>query len=349
MSKARKALRLDEWPTRDRQAWDHACRPPGFLEPGGKAAGWAGATRTQVIKGYGKWLGYLAIRGWLDPAPSPAERVTPPRLEAYVRWMAHDGLASTTIASRITDLREALRSMDPDADDTVLRPLIRSLRAREYPTRNKHGRILPPDQILEAVLPYLDRLQSQPCDNNVIRASWHRNGLALALLACRPIRLKNLTGLTLGTNLVRSGGVRYCHFDAADTKERRPLSFPLPAVLDRHIETHLAVHRLRLLRGNTSDRLWISIRGRPASAQSIYEGICRLTTTLFGRPINPHLLRDCVASAIATRDPEHILIAARILGHASIQTTMRNYDQSRMIAAADVFHEALDDLKRSGN
>ena len=346
MTRARKALRLDEWPMRDRQAWDHACRPPGFLEPGGKATGWADATRTQVVKGYGKWLGYLAIRGWLEPALSPAERVTPVRLEAYVQWMEDAGLASTTIASRTTDLREAVRSMDPDADDTFLRRLIRSLRARENPTRNKHVRILPPDQILEAALSDLDRLQSQECDNDVIRASWHRNSLALALLACRPIRLNNLTALTIGTNLVRSSAGWHCHFDAADTKERRPLSFPLPAVLDPYMKTHLAEHRQRLLHGNTSDRLWISTRGRPASAQALYVGICRSTTKLFGRPINPHLLRDCVASAIATRDPEHVLVAARILGHASIQTTIRHYDQSRMIAAADLFHQALDDLKR---
>jgi integrase len=332
----------------DQQRWEHACRPPDFLEPGGKAGAWADATRSQVVKGYGKWLGYLAMRGWLDPALSPAERVTPARLEVYVQWMAGEGLASTTIASRITDLREAVRSMDPNAEDAVLRRLINSLRAREYPTRNKHMRILPPDEVLKATLAYLDSLQSLPCDNELIRASWHRTGMALAMLACRPIRLKNLTALSLGTKLVRSSGVWHCYFDAADTKERRPLSFTLPTVLDAHIEIHLAEHRPRLLQGNQFDHLWLSTRGRPASAQALYVGICRLTTTLFGRPINPHLLRDCVASAIATRDPEHVLIAARILGHASIQMTSRHYDQSRMIAAADMFHQALSELKQSG-
>lgn len=348
MSRERKALRLNEWPMPDQQRWEHACRSPGFLEPGGKASGWADATRSQVVKGYGKWLGYLTMRGWLDPALSPAERVTPARLEGYVQWMAGEGLASTTIASRITDLREAVRTMDPNADDAVLRRLISALRARESPTRNKHMRILPPDEILEATLSYLDGLQSLTCDNELIRASWHRTGLALAILACRPIRLKNLTALSLGINLVRSGGIWRCHFDAADTKERRHLSFTLPAILDAHMEIHLARYRPQLLQGAKSDHLWLSTRGRPASAQALYVGICLLTTTLFGRPINPHLFRDCVASAIATRDPEHVLIAARILGHASIQMTSRHYDQSRMIAAADMFHQALGELKHSG-
>lgn len=348
MSRNRNALRLEEWPLSDQQSWAQACRVPDFLDRSRKASGWADVTRGQVVKGYGKWLGFLDMCGWLDAALPPAERVTPHRLEAYVGWMEDKGLASTTIASRATDLREAIRVIAPGADDELLRRMIRRLRACEVPTCNKHMRILPPDQILEAALAYLDGLQSEACDNELIRASWHRNGLALAILACRPIRLKNLTALSLGTNLVWSSGVWQCHFEAADMKERRPFSFALPAILDAHMEIHLAEYRPRLLNGNTSDRLWISIRGTPASAQAHYEGICRLTEKLFGRPINPHLLRDCVASAIATQSPENVLAAARLLNHGSLDTTARHYDQSRMIAATELFHQALSELKQSG-
>jgi integrase len=346
MGRRRKALRFEDWPAPDQLAWDRACRPPDFLEPGGKAAGWADATSIQVIKGYGKWLGFLVMEGWLDPDLPPAARTTPARLEAYVAWMADAGLASTTIASRVTDLREAIRVMTPEADDGHLRTLIRTLRAREVPTRNKHMRILPPDQILEAALAWLDALPDLPCDNDLIRASWYRDALALAVLACRPIRRKNLTALTLGTNLVRAGGVWHCHFDASDPKERRPLSFAMPVDLNPYIGTYLAEHRPRLLHGNTSDRLWVSIRGGPASAQALYQGICVLTTKLFNRPINPHLLRDCVASAMIDQAPEHVMSAARILGHASIRMTMAYYDQSQMCAATEIFHETLADLKR---
>jgi len=56
-------------------------------------------------------------------------------------------------------------------------------------------------------------------------------------------------------------------------------------------------------------------------------------------------LNEFAASALATEDPEHILAIARILGHASIDTTMRHYNQSQMVAAADIFHQVMKDLK----
>ena len=51
------------------------------------------------------------------------------------------------------------------------------------------------------------------------------------------------------------------------------------------------------------------------------------------------------ASALATDDPEHILAIARILGHNSLETTTRHYNQSQMTAAAEMFHEVIADLK----
>jgi integrase len=43
--------------------------------------------------------------------------------------------------------------------------------------------------------------------------------------------------------------------------------------------------------------------------------------------------------------PEHILAIARILGHSSITTTTRHYNQSQMTAAGDILHEVLADLR----
>ena len=180
MARQRQALRLDEWPACDRRAWERALRPADFLQPAGVAAHWSESYRIQVIKGYGKWLGFLVIKDWLDPDLSPAARVTPARLDAYVLWMDGEKLASTTMASRVSDLLCAMRSMAPDADTTDLRRALRTLRAREAPTRDKHTRILPPDQILGAALDYLDALPGLSCDNERIRASWYRDALALA-------------------------------------------------------------------------------------------------------------------------------------------------------------------------
>ena len=120
---------------------------------------------------------------------------------------------------------------------------------------------------------------------------------------------------------------------------------PILAIVGVGVNRIDKVHRPRLLKSAASDHLWISTRAGPQSQQSLYIGICRVTEELFGHPINPHLFRDCAASAIATDDPERVLATARILGHGSIETTTRHYNQSRMVEAIEVLHEVLVDIR----
>jgi integrase len=69
------------------------------------------------------------------------------------------------------------------------------------------------------------------------------------------------------------------------------------------------------------------------SDHAFYYAIVRISTELLGAPINPHLLRDCAASAISSDAPENILAASRILGHSNLTTTLSHYEQSSMLAA----------------
>ena len=57
--------------------------------------------------------------------------------------------------------------------------------------------------------------------------------------------------------------------------------------------------------------LWLS-KGLPMARQTICACITARTRDAFGRPINPHLFRDCVATSIAIDDPRHIGIAWRL-------------------------------------
>ena len=60
--------------------------------------------------------------------------------------------------------------------------------------------------------------------------------------------------------------------------------------------------------------LWVSSDGSPMGYFAIADTIARRTATAFGRPINPHLFRDCAATSIAIDDPRaraHRLAASR--------------------------------------
>jgi integrase/recombinase XerC len=78
---------------------------------------------------------------------------------------------------------------------------------------------------------------------------------------------------------------------------------------------------------------------------SVYCRVTETTERLLGRPINPHLLRDCAATTIAELAPEHIGIISRILGHSSLATAERHYNQAGMISAGKRHHQALEKFR----
>ena len=54
-------------------------------------------------------------------------------------------------------------------------------------------------------------------------------------------------------------------------------------------------------------------------------------------PVNPHLFRDCLATSLATDDPEAVLCAVPILGHTGFKTMEQNYNQATMLTAGREF------------
>jgi integrase/recombinase XerD len=132
-----------------------------------------------------------------------------------------------------------------------------------------------------------------------------------------------------------------------ETKTREPIEVPWPEALTAALTTYLDTYRPILYRlRNRWTRpvgvaLWVSTHGSPMCQTAVYETIVGRTGTAFGRPINPHLFRDCAATSIAIEDPEHVRIASQILGHRSASTTERYYNQARTIEAARRYHDFL--------
>jgi integrase/recombinase XerD len=345
MTRVRTSLHMSEWPGRDQELWRAANSFGGFLEPDGKAAHWRDKTRKGIIKRYSLWLGYLTSANLLDTGEAPSDRINEHTLAGYVHWLEARGNSSTTVSGCVRDLNEAIRVMEPGADRGVIKDLAAKLHAREEPVRAKHTRIMHPDELLSGAVAFLDDVSNHKFRGEVSRAGKYRDGLVIACLACRPIRLENLTSIIIGQHLVADGNHWLCGFEAGEMKDDQTISFRFPDRLTPYLDTYMDAYRPVLLRENTSQNLWISTRGTPMSEQAIYWNTCRMTEELFGQRVNPHLFRDCAASALATDDPEHILAIARILGHSSITTTNRHYNQSQMTAAGDILHGVLADLR----
>lgn len=77
----------------------------------------------------------------------------------------------------------------------------------------------------------------------------------------------------------------------------------------------------------------------------VYHRIIKVTKRAFGVAINPHLFRDCAVTTVAIEDPEHIGIAAPILGHSSLKTTERYYIQAASLVASRRLGESIRTLR----
>ena len=175
----------------------------------------------------------------------------------------------------------------------------------------------------------------------------YRDGLMIAILAARPVRLKNLTAIIIDRHLIRIDDVYWLVFVSDEVKNRRHIEVPVPIVLTPYIDDYLAHHRPRLLNGNDSDRLWISRFGSDLSCNSLRREIKLHTEVAFGKAITPHLFRDCAATSIAIHDPEHVWITTNILGHNTLATSQKYYDQSRMLEAGRHYQSTITGLHRT--
>jgi len=74
---ARRCLATEEWPEANRRLWQTALDPRawGRVIRRSPATHLKPASLEKYAEGYGRWLGFLADRGLLDPAEAPERRV----------------------------------------------------------------------------------------------------------------------------------------------------------------------------------------------------------------------------------------------------------------------------------
>ena len=336
------AMPLEQWPQADQHRWQKArAAAPGLFGEAGPAAGWRDATCKGALRAYGTWLAWLERRGGKLTGP---DSVTPDALRELIdehqdRW------SGQTLASFITRLALFLRAVEPQRDVRWLMKLGLRCRRDARPIRHKAGRMVDADVLL-ALGQRLMLDGSLPDPPTVARAVDFRDGLMIALLAARPIRRANLAALRLGESLVKDERGYVLRFEPSQTKTRRPIEARLPDYLTRLVDLYLSLVRPFLLvrKGRSPDEeraVWITRLGRPMAELQISHRVGDITERHLGRRVNPHLFRDCVATTVAIRDPTHVGIAKDLLGHATVRSTERFYNQATSIDAVRKYQSAL--------
>ena len=328
---------LRGWPPSDQRLWRAGLKVGNILMGPRYAANFQPATIETIASGYRRWLVFLRDADRLDLEVPPAKRVTPENAEHYLWALARDQL-NTSIIARFSELRAALRIMQPKTDfHWLTSPGGRSLsswlpatkRAMQVPNSEvlyEWGHTMMQEALVEA--------------NPEQRRISYRNGLIIAVFASRAPRVRSMASLRLGSTVIRNGLSYRLVFEKEDVKTGRCIEYDAPVGLSCAIDRYLAVERVELLSGKTHDCLWADKYGAPLSADNISDMIQRQSKACLGFAFGPHRFRHALGTTAPLKDPSHPGVAAAILG-ISGRMVEEHYNRASQADVADRFHAAL--------
>jgi integrase/recombinase XerD len=341
-----RCLPITQWPLLDQAAWAEAVRPRRLLgDCFSHAAAWGPATRQMNSKGYGRWIDWLGRTGQLDPEQDPAARATREVAEDYMEALQDAGLADFTVVAALQQLGDTLSAMCPGADLSWISLGSARLRSKAVSCKDLDARMQPVEDILALGVAMMDAADNDRFRTDTERAVLYRDGLLIAFLILRPLRIGNLAMIRIGRHLHLRGDEWWVEFTADEMKGHRPFAVPWPADLTDALARYVDVHREVLLKGAPAaepmDALWISRNDTAMSTMVVGHRVVHWTAGAFGTAINPHTFRHIVATAIAMADPINAMDGMAVLGHASIETTERYYTRARMFEAAKAYHALI--------
>jgi integrase len=317
-------LAYEAWPVADRRALEAAIAPPGPFDRPGRASYWRPVTLSLRQRAYSRYLGWLDRRGLLLADEEPADRLTPDRLTGYLREF-RTNCSPISVYQSVLHLRLILQAMAPSINwKWVTRhPLVP--RKAEVRAASRPKPVFDPIDLLRRALVLMDELNA--IEASAQNAALYRDALIAALACLVPLRRGNLAEIELGRHLLIDGDSMRLRFDQTKTGEQ--IEAPLPPFLQPYIVCYLNQHREILLDGHTSQAFWVNgYHHGPLQPWHLPEVFRRIGIRLIGRPLSAHSLRYAVATALMTRDPRQVVVAAGVLGHRGLQTMTEHYDQS---------------------
>ena len=274
-----RSLKPADWPEPDRLLWENALagselrlrrKRPGHRRP---ASSWRPATRRSVENAYGVYLRWYCAQGFGSHENSPIERVDADRIDRFLAVYA-PGRAPATVASTLRGIAYMLRATSPPDGLPWLTQWAHQLANTAQPARPKLPRIATLAELHGMAFNLMAEASASVQRGSVNACVDFRDGLMIAILAARPMRLRDFLALRLGDTFLINGDTARLIFPATQTKTARPIDWSVPQAMLPVIRHYLA--RVRpVLRRNVADPdegwLWLSRRGRIMSRGVVYE------------------------------------------------------------------------------
>ena len=330
-----RCLHVREWPETDQKLWREALAPRDLEdEDQSPAAKWRPTTVQTNREGYGRWIDYLqrSGRGLDEP---PGQRVTRDRVNGYLAELAQQGVSIRSRCNRTSELLSVLLAIAPQTDWAWLKRRYKSLDAQARDGRQCPTPTLLAGDILDSAFKRLRAMeQAEDSERDLYWALAYRNWLMLAMLTLVPLRRRNFATLSLDRHLRVAGPEWLVEIPGAEAKGGKRITKPLPPTLHSHVRLYLEQVRPMLLKGNSSDRLWITNRHGPMTSHSLFVMMTNFTRKAFGTPIGPHKFRHIGATSILFATPGETEVARAFLAHGDYATTHDHYVIGELIAAS---------------
>ncbi len=351
---SRLGMPLTAWPAADRAAWEAACRPViGFSFRANVGAKLRQPTKDALLGGYARWLVWLQARAPDALAVPAALRVTEERVIDYLNDL--DGeITPRTLFNYGCRLKQALALLCPRTDWAWFDPLLRDLKVRARAARPAKRGFVPSHQLLDYGMQLMEAAE-QSANSEQGRAELFRNGLMIAFLAMRPLRLKNMTQLELGTQLVETVAGYDVTIPPNKTKTWNMIEFPVPDLLVPAMRRYLEHYRPVLAAGpdgagagemDQAAPVWLARSGAQFPADTFADMVSKRTLAHFGQRLTPHEFRHCAATSIAEFNPENFHSIRLILGHTKAATAEQYYIRAKGRETARIYQAVVSSKRR---
>jgi integrase len=191
---------------------------------------------------------------------------------------------------------------------------------------------------------FREALRTVPVDLKAARQA--QIALAIELLLNCPIRAANLRALQLDRHILRPAGPRgpaFLCLEPAEVKNEQRIDFELPEQLHRMIDTY--AERFLPLFGGTDGFLFVTAAGMPKGYGTLAHQVCRTIRTRTGLVMTLHQFRHIAAKLFLEKHPGGYEALRQLLGHRSIQTTVRSYAGVQTRQAARLHDQVLQDRR----
>ena len=168
--------------------------------------------------------------------------------------------------------------------------------------------------------------------------------VAVAILTVAPVRLDNLASIRLGENLIKPGGAQsnyFLSFNKYDVKNRVPLQFKLDEIVTTIINEYVHDFRPALMRGSNADWLFPGESGEHKEKISFSTQIVDRVEKSTALRITVHQFRHAAGALILKHRPGEYELVRRLLGHKSVQTTIKFYLELETTQASEIFTEIV--------